>query len=467
MILLGTFVAIQLLGINGGIIFGIVVAIFDYVVTTAQISSATRVIKHSRSVWKPGQWRLLQDHGYHIQHPKIVTIEITGTIFFGSALQLLTSLLEYIGIRVTDEDRAEAIASSASDALSPHHSRMHASPLPSPMASPYSGLRSDLSLRRDRRESDKKKSAPHLKTGELSSKPRCPPRYVVLDLSLVPNLDVSAARGCFLQLAKICAKRSIVICASGAHLRVDWMLRSHDIACTYGIEEEVQAQISNKIILFITLDEALEFCENRLLSELRLYHMSPSQNNSSIMSLSMAGEHSQTTVSSVFSHILGLETKDRKLLDYFDHQGSHAAVQNMQLHSGKLVFAKGDPTDAFYVVLSGTVAVLLDEKGGHGSSKQILSGAGAVEPRAVAREGSDLTDKVGTFLRVGSIFGFCDFVLERARVFGVVAVKDGTVVARVTRSVMDRLRLERPDLERIVEKVLLQTSVLELSNSDF
>ena len=50
------------------------------------------------------------------------------------------------------------------------------------------------------------------KTKEHSAKRRSCPQFVVLDFSLMHSIDASAATSCFLQLAKLCAKRGILLC---------------------------------------------------------------------------------------------------------------------------------------------------------------------------------------------------------------------------------------------------------------
>lgn len=77
------------------------------------------------------------------------------------------------------------------------------------------------------------------------------------------NLDASSATSCFLQLAKICEKRGIFLCAAGALPRVEWMLRSHHVAFHYDEEVEVKRKclakghfdqpVYGKLILFVTL----------------------------------------------------------------------------------------------------------------------------------------------------------------------------------------------------------------------
>ena len=59
LVLIATFIAIHIIGIDAGILFGVVVAIIDHVVTTAQVTTVTRVVKRSRAVWKPGEFGLV------------------------------------------------------------------------------------------------------------------------------------------------------------------------------------------------------------------------------------------------------------------------------------------------------------------------------------------------------------------------------------------------------------------------
>lgn len=120
----------------------------------------------------------------------------------------------------------------------------------SPHAStPHSSLRVKLPLNRQR---------------SRRAKQRSHPQYVVLDMIQMHNLDASAATSCFLQLAKMCEKRGILLCASGVIPRVEWMLRSHHVA--YEFEKEVDLKKSmlfsggvslrhDKIILFLTIFE--------------------------------------------------------------------------------------------------------------------------------------------------------------------------------------------------------------------
>ena len=69
-----TFLAIQIVGMDAGIVIGVLVSIVDHVVHSAKTTGVNRVYKRSRAVWTPEQHKILQDHGYHLQSPKIVTL---------------------------------------------------------------------------------------------------------------------------------------------------------------------------------------------------------------------------------------------------------------------------------------------------------------------------------------------------------------------------------------------------------
>jgi MFS superfamily sulfate permease-like transporter len=73
-IIWATFLAIQIVGMDAGIVIGVLVSIVDHVVHSAKTTGVYKVSKRSRAVWTPEQHKLLQDQGYHLQAPKIVTL---------------------------------------------------------------------------------------------------------------------------------------------------------------------------------------------------------------------------------------------------------------------------------------------------------------------------------------------------------------------------------------------------------
>lgn len=162
----GTFIAIQIVGVDAGIIIGVLFAILENVVVTAQTTIVHRASKRSRAVWNKEGFKILQDHGYNPTYPKIVVIEISGPVFFGSSLHVLDKLLEDTGLQDQEsEDEREVIKS-------PHTS--------------------SYLLTKDRKPS-------FFKNPNKASVLSRPPQFIVLDLAGISNVDASAARACFLQ----------------------------------------------------------------------------------------------------------------------------------------------------------------------------------------------------------------------------------------------------------------------------
>lgn len=430
-----------------------------------------------------------------------------------------------------------------------------------------------------------------------STKKTPSPDFVVLDLKEMQNVDASAARGCFLQLAKMCSKRGIILMASNATPHVDWLLRSHDAAfpiTEQKKEEEHKKTLlfkqqqpqnqhpsfaplnknenekdesstnSEKIILFETLEEALEFCESCLMERFYVSKSSSSvvpmtsttynnNNNNdnnrnedeesprlprrvpSACALSQmcdgVSQH-KYTLSCVFHQYLGLKDEEVKLLENYDKNTSEKENLSSSLHeeiclkSGEVIFQEGEHSDAFYLILSGSVVLQKNKPnnvyerdisssshynntnnnfeednnnamqlGGDNHqyhNTKILSGAGPIihhtpaaaagvrkqesynnnesnssdRNRSLMRLGSSSSSSSSSkkYLRLGSLFGFVSYILEKKRNFSAIARNDDTIVAKISRDTLSRLSRESSDLEKLVVKLLLQASTRELDN---
>ncbi|KAL7544042.1 hypothetical protein ACHAXR_013481 [Thalassiosira sp. AJA248-18] len=451
MILITTFVAIQIIGMDFGIIFGVIVALIEHIASTTRVSSMGRVLKRSRAVWSSDDSAALQTHGYNADNPKIVTLELKGPVFFGSSQKLLQDITDEIGLAISEED-VKRIAMA-----SPHTS----TPLSRLKAQKVNSPRSTKSTRR--------KNQPY-------GKIKCRPHFVVLDFTLMHGLDASAATSCFLQLAKMCEKRGVVICACGAMPRVEWMLRTHGVAYDYDEEIEVKnAMLSDqdnnlrhgKLILFLTIFEALEFSERLLIQ--RVTFKVPRERHAclqtALSTMSTGSPHHQLTY--IFLSVLqgDLSEEEKVVVD-----GVQSHYEEATFQPGDTIFQKNTHPDAFYVVVSGAVAVPKDRKG---SSSMIHSGAGAVKGKESLSSSNLLGvfdedgehKSVESFHKVGGIVGYCDFLLERYRTFDAVAAPNvGARVAVFTRANMEKMKNENRPLYVIVQKLLLRASLMDLAN---
>jgi len=384
-----------------------------------------------------------------------MTLEVTEAIFFGTSLQLLTSICDEIGISASPKDIVEIGLASP---------RYHGASSPGQSKS----LQNGKGYRRQ------------------TPKMQCP-KFVVLDLTAVPNVDASAARGCFLQLAKMCQKHGIVLCASGANPRVDWILRSHDVATSYEDEKKVKELLLNPtdvgpnnnvgngmVLLFDTTFEALELCENKLIQDLE-YNTNSTYSNQAYLRpqcglIPSLGQQDQqqahkTPLSTIFSRILGMQgDKNEHLLKNFD---GLSQIEEIELLSGDSIFVSDTISDAFYVVLAGCVCIFHeDDDEDRDEAKVLISGSG----RSIGggrRQDVQAQGKFGSvvsFLNVGGIFGFVDFKLDRRRSFSAASSRDNTIVAKISHTTIDFIKEENSNLHHMIERVLLQASLIELAN---
>mmetsp|Transcript_10128 Transcript_10128/g.20468 ORF Transcript_10128/g.20468 Transcript_10128/m.20468 type:complete len:247 (+) Transcript_10128:423-1163(+) len=226
--------------------------------------------------------------------------------------------------------------------------------------------------------------------------------------------------------------------------------------------------VEGKLMLFLTIFEALEFSERLLIRRVSLSKFpgdpnlrSPHSNLTPVKE----GTHHQLTY--IFLNVLRgeLDEDERVIIDK-DVSGYY---EELKLQAGEFVFRKNTYPDAFFVVTRGSVAVPRNKKGGMPS--MLLSGAGAIEqtrtlssPDLLGAIAGDKRTSVESFHKVGGIFGYCDFLLERYRTFEAVSSEDDTIVATFTKSSMDKMKDENRPLYHIVHNLLLRASLMDLAN---
>jgi len=438
-----TFISIHVVGINAGIVVGVLFAIVDQIFATAKATGVNRVEKRSRAVYTPSDSKIIHDKAYAAFIPQIVTLELFGNIFFGSSLNVLNSISEQIGLK-KEEKRASKMPLNGLDAIA------------------------------EASDPDAEAVVEDMTPAGLTR----PPKYVVLDLMGVTHLDASATRGCFLQLAKMAAKKKILLCASGLTPKIEWMFRSHEVSFqTIEEEEEQKAKLLNlkaraeidQILIFTTAQEALEYCETLVLGNITgNFRASSSFNDNDEYLLEESKEHDISTVLTNFLRInrTGEKAKilDRLLSSRFHNEKTYKA--------GQSVFEANKKADAWFVVLDGCVAncsaTALEKMR---QEQPVLSGAGPINVAStgsrmfgILSSSSGFVPTVGTVWQTGGVFGFNDFLLERTRTFQTTATVTGTRLAVFSRSDMSRLEQQDPELYSMLQQVLLRASTLDLSN---
>lgn len=416
-----TFISIHAVGIDFGIMIGIMTAICDQIFTTAQSTGVNRIEKRSRAVYTKDDAKIIHEKAYCSYAPKIVTLEVIGNLFFGSSLSMLNQIYEKVGLTVDDEEDSRTTLEG----------------------------RDPISV---------------------------PPRFVVLDLMGMTHLDASATRGCFLQFAKMATKKQIVVCVSGLSPKIEWMFRSHEVAFETEKEEELQKskllqttklttgkRKLEQILIFTTAAEALEFCETLFLHDIHgdATKSYLSLSNRSEMHEDLAEKESKShNISTILSNFLRATVKQadglERLLDLRYHQ-------EVKYSAGQIIFTTRSDSNSFYIVLSGCVANSTSSTFQIARKQQsVVSGAGKVDH--MQRFGRASSDTIATLWQVGGVFGFNDFLLERKRMFQTIAVDDETKLAIFTRSGMETLLTQDPELYGLMQQVLLRASTLDLAN---
>jgi hypothetical protein len=128
------------------------------------------------------------------------------------------------------------------------------------------------------------------------------------------------------------------------------MLRSHDVAYDLEDEERIKNQHSiraehfesTRLLLFVTIHEALEFCENALLHKIGQRSLNP---RSELMDTLTPSEKSSLSV--VFSRILGCSSYEKSVFRKLDGKRYH---EELHFQAGQDIFLTNTHSDAFFVV---------------------------------------------------------------------------------------------------------------------
>jgi len=205
--------------------------------------------------------------------------------------------------------------------------------------------------------------------------PHEPPKFIVMDCSRLTAIDASAARNCFMPLKKMAEMFAFKLVYAACKPKVAFLLKAHD------------ALGGTQIKMFGTVYAALDYCEVALLRDLQVqsswahphHHGSSSRSRVRTFSFSAgdeatgSGPHTPggTTFPPRTSGPAGegaaagvvwgpVTTALRTLLeldpaDYGDLPVLAAHCEEQEFAEGAAVFAKGDPSRHFYVIVRGEV----------------------------------------------------------------------------------------------------------------
>ena len=217
-----TFIAINLVTLDKGMLIGVGIAIVNFLLS---------YIRQPVVVWKPhssGTARTLDER--RLLHDKCSTIaffEFSGFLFFGSSVQILDCVQKAVYVRkqTLDDigDVGAAYVNGGNMSLTPNE---HRPP-----------------------------SIECLDGSPATNSDAEPTRYVVMDFTNVTAMDATAARSAFLILQKYCSNHDITVVYAAALPEIRRMLVKNDIVDDGNF--------------FSSTESALEFCENELLAHFK------------------------------------------------------------------------------------------------------------------------------------------------------------------------------------------------------
>ena len=236
-VLVLTFVAIQVFGIDAGVIIGVFLSVVDYTRTTSAQDHkhyVRKIERRSRKVRSLERWKRVQAIAYNGQ---VFTFELRGVLYFGNSIQLLRMLFRSIGI---DSDKAFDF-----DAMHSSRPGRHIASPPPPRRG--TGARIPTKKLERRRSSG----------GKIF------PRFIVLDFHNVQTVDASAIRT-IQQFVQTANKHKIVVCAAGFTPRIRSFLEASKV-----ISKDPPSSSATKLLTFVSVSKSLEFCEECLIDELQ------------------------------------------------------------------------------------------------------------------------------------------------------------------------------------------------------
>ncbi|KAJ8575874.1 hypothetical protein ON010_g3337 [Phytophthora cinnamomi] len=463
----GTFCCLNVFGVQLGLATGVALAAASFLVEYAKAQDVKIVHKTSNVIRNADQHALLYDSNSPSADPgssgsrqqdAIVTIELQGHIFFGSATRIQNCVKSAVYVRSPLGGAGGDGANSSNGQLSRAMGQAERLPL-------LSSVRERPAMYSGDRRVNMPPTLVNLHGQPCLDRERQPTQFVVLDFSQVSGMDATAARSCFLTLkfsfsmGKVCA----VYC--GMKPSIEFLLRANDVIPAAPIQDEECSQPQQRgSYVTSDLDLALEWCEQQLILSAAKRRSLRSGNH-----LIYSPLNSTTLpLSQVFAAYLTDAHKDDPVS--LQHLEELAQMFNMrEWTEGGQLFCVGQSSDAWFVLLRGTVELMTIQtestlssdspKSEHAQPEEVRAPNTSV---ANDNQQSTMMELVGR-VRPGCIFGDMDFMLMQPRVLDATSTAPDTVAASFTRKQMIELRKSRPELALLLHDVLLRASYMTLA----
>lgn len=478
---LGTFGFLNAFGVQMGLALGVAMAALCFLVEYATSQVVRIVDKSSNVVRNAEQHELLYSHQVHehkatstktLKQRAIVTVELQGHIFFGSATRIQSCV-----------KRAVYVWQSNTTASTKNPATIHTGPpnrssdscgeerLPLLASTKLSSRYDDENFQRrlvnllDGGDDDG-----HSQNQQLT-------RFVVFDFSRVSGLDATAARSCFLALKLLFSHHRITVVYCGMSAAVEFLLYANDVL---PVQEELERSTSDcSHHVTSDLDLALDWCEQQLI-------LTAARKRSFESGLQLCGSPFESRTLSLRQIFLAYLTEERRRLIISQSSAMMEELESYfnicEWNEDDCIFETDEPSDAWYVLLRGQVTLCTQNQTASVEALTIDS------PRNRSRIMSRLSTVVSSIasnsrsnslthhhqpqhgrrelvsrVRAGCIFGDLDYVLSQLHVLEATSSAPDTVVAAISRERMTEMRETRLDLACLVQEVLLRASCMTMA----
>ncbi|RHY33791.1 hypothetical protein DYB32_001418 [Aphanomyces invadans] len=410
LIVVSTFVLINVLGLESGMLGGLVCAMTNFVFTYSEGVSVLKMFSRSRVQ------RNYQDRQYLTKHQcQIVALELHGYFFFGSSIRLVEHIKNNIYVDASKSNRS--IAKESTPLL-------------------VGGVESSFAEEDPTRFICTLKDLDDLHGSSLGQRKTMlepetrPTQFLLLDFQHVTGIDATASRSCFQAIKTILARHSITLMFSRMSADLERQLEKNQV---------LNDADADSIMIFKSVDAGLEFCENMLLNErppptpstaLQAKDLFPKAKRTTIMNVS--------TLTSVLSTALESWSTDGVNLLVEPTHNMEKYFTKKVLAAGERVFSQSDTTSSLFVVGSGELEVYKETT--HSSA-----------PNRIIK------------VSEGSLVGDVDFYLEQERSFTCQATSP-SVVYELTRESLDRMVKSDPLLCTAIQTVFLKCMSLGVHN---
>lgn len=302
-----SFLAINWVSLELGMLLGIGFAIINFLLGYAQVRVVTRRTRTSAAVRQLAARTALAR-----RRDAIVYLELYGYLFFGSSVQILADVQRAVHIRKHDDHSRSEYQSSGNG---------NGSASPTSLTSPPNEVPVQC-----------------LDGSELVDGAGfgTPTEYLVLDFARVSGMDATAARSSFMILMQHCKRHGIKVLFVDVLPNIRWLLLNNEICEENNFRPNA--------------DIALEFCENKLLAT---YHGANTPSSTRIIN-SINGHESMAVL---LHRFMG------KADDAEDFAGIESFFVERAVPAGHEFYRVGDDIAGFFFLARGRVALYMNADG--------------------------------------------------------------------------------------------------------